>query len=367
MMNLVNRNRTATPAQSRKLHKKCADSLGNTCLAVFDVFDQIRMLTHHMAESRSFSKEQDDLRKDRMDVEMHDVQGPRTMKTAFHATIGTCVYRSKYTAGKTMITLDFETLNFLATEEPETLLPVKIAASQNPGQSSGIVKTIIRVQAAWFCSQCISRMRSDMAISLLELNTFAHCVSAFFIYGFWWHKPHDINSHAFVQSEILDFVFLKHVAIEASRHGHGNDTVELYAYDSFEAEVHLDSVSVFLRHFHPEENNMFLKITDRDMVPGTGFSLRLPGPGSPFFLLHKDSLAHWQRLWRFTVEISFAIASVDPKNALLQPKRRLKNIRGDTMDILLKIILPAGGPASEIEVPSWILANIAFVSTGDCT
>ena len=116
MMNLVNRNRTATPAQSRKLHKKCADSLGNTCLAVFDVFDQIRMLTHHMAESRSFSKEQDDLRKDRMDVEMHDVQGPRTMKTAFHATIGTCVYRSKYTAGKTMITLDFETLNFLATE-----------------------------------------------------------------------------------------------------------------------------------------------------------------------------------------------------------------------------------------------------------
>jgi hypothetical protein len=52
-------------------------------------------------------------------------------------------------------------------------------------------------------------MGTGMAISLLELNIFAHCVSAFFIYGFWWHKPYDNASHAFIQSSALDFLFLK--------------------------------------------------------------------------------------------------------------------------------------------------------------
>jgi hypothetical protein len=75
-MNLVNRKRTPTPEQNRKLHQKCVDVLGNICLAVLGVFDRIRMLVYHMAELRSFSKEQDDLRKNRLDAEMHDAQGP---------------------------------------------------------------------------------------------------------------------------------------------------------------------------------------------------------------------------------------------------------------------------------------------------
>jgi hypothetical protein len=37
-----------------------------------------------------------------------------------------------------------------------------------------------------------------MAISLLELNTFAHCISAFFIYLFWWHKPYDVTTHVYL-------------------------------------------------------------------------------------------------------------------------------------------------------------------------
>lgn len=39
-----------------------------------------------------------------------------------------------------------------------------------------------------------------MAISLLELNTFAHCISAFFIYVFWWHKPYDVATHVYIES-----------------------------------------------------------------------------------------------------------------------------------------------------------------------
>lgn len=39
-----------------------------------------------------------------------------------------------------------------------------------------------------------------MAMSLLELNTFAHCISAFFIYVFWWHKPYDVATHVYIES-----------------------------------------------------------------------------------------------------------------------------------------------------------------------
>ena len=39
-----------------------------------------------------------------------------------------------------------------------------------------------------------------MAISLLELNTFAHCISAFFIYIFWWHKPYSVATHVYIES-----------------------------------------------------------------------------------------------------------------------------------------------------------------------
>jgi hypothetical protein len=45
-------------------------------------------------------------------------------------------------------------------------------------------------------------------VSLLKLNTFAHCISALLIYIFWWGKPYDVEIHTFVASESLDFFFL---------------------------------------------------------------------------------------------------------------------------------------------------------------
>ena len=153
-----------------------------------------------------------------------------------------------------MKTLNLATLNFLASEEPGTLHPVRIAASQNPGQSSGIVKTLTCVQAAWFCSQCISRMSNGMAISLLELNTFAHCVSAFFIYGFWWHKPQDVTSHTFIRSDVLDFVFLKNEALEASYQNLEErypDTDYLYASDAVGRRNYFARVHIAKAHLGP--------------------------------------------------------------------------------------------------------------------
>lgn len=45
----------------------------------------------------------------------------------------------------------------------------------------------------------------DSAITLLELNTFIHCISACCIYLCWWYKPYDVASHTIITSRICKF------------------------------------------------------------------------------------------------------------------------------------------------------------------
>jgi hypothetical protein len=125
-MNLVNRSRNSTPVRERKIHQKCVELLGNTCLSVLGIFDKVRMLIRHTTELRTFSAEQTDLRKDRLDARIDDTQEPWTMQTAFHGISGACVHRSRYTTGKTVTTLDLGTLDSIASEELEALLPIQL-------------------------------------------------------------------------------------------------------------------------------------------------------------------------------------------------------------------------------------------------
>ncbi|KAL8660725.1 MAG: hypothetical protein Q9202_006275 [Teloschistes flavicans] len=60
-------------------------------------------------------------------------------------------------------------------------------------KANGLAKTIVCIQAAWFCTQCIARLGQGMPISLLELNTFAHAVCALLVYILWWNKPLDVH------------------------------------------------------------------------------------------------------------------------------------------------------------------------------
>jgi hypothetical protein len=392
MMGLINRHHESTPLPNRKLYEKCLVLLGNICLPVIGVFDKVRMMTLHLTELRSFSLEQKDLRKDCLDAEMHDTQGLWTMQTAFYATSGALIYRSEYTTGKTITTLDFETLEFLASQEPELLLPAKMSASQNPGQSSVIVKTVTCIQAIWFCSQCIARLNSGIAISLLELNTFAHCISAFFIYGFWWHKPYDVSSHTSIHGEMLDLLFLRHAALQASQrpstYGFSN-AVELCVSDGVGAKVRVAKVALQDKSYGDESG--YLKVTEGDMIPGTEFIIQKPGKsnrpyrmpysGNGIFLLPKQSLIHWQRLWRFVVETSFAMERVGERMAhfqserrsanVLQSGKRSKNIRGHTFDVLFAGTVPfehtrtvTQSPTTSSQLTSLVLANAAFLLFG---
>jgi hypothetical protein len=126
MMKDVNQRLNSAPLQDRSLREKCLDFFRDVGSGVTGGFGKLRKLASHMGDLRSFLEEQDDLRKDRLDSEMHDIREPWTLRAAFYATSGACVYRSKHTTGKTMTTIEVETLKLLASEERGILLPVKL-------------------------------------------------------------------------------------------------------------------------------------------------------------------------------------------------------------------------------------------------
>jgi hypothetical protein len=64
---------------------------------------------------------------------------------------------------------------------------------QDKSKADPLVKTIVCLQATWFCIQCIGRFASGLPLSLLELNTLAHALCTLLIYLLWWDKPFDIE------------------------------------------------------------------------------------------------------------------------------------------------------------------------------
>jgi len=80
---------------------------------------------------------------------------------------------------------------------------------RDKSKASGLAKTLVCIQAAWFCMQCIVRLTQGLTISLLELNTFAHALCAFIVYILWWNKPLDIEeSTPIPPRDITDALFV---------------------------------------------------------------------------------------------------------------------------------------------------------------
>jgi hypothetical protein len=75
---------------------------------------------------------------------------------------------------------------------------------QDKSKASGLAKTLVCLQALWFCVQCIGRLSQKFTISLLELNTFAHAICTLLIYILWWDKPLDVEEPTLLQGEHLN-------------------------------------------------------------------------------------------------------------------------------------------------------------------
>jgi hypothetical protein len=60
-------------------------------------------------------------------------------------------------------------------------------------KADDISKGLVCVQAGWLVVQCIARLAAGLPVTLLEVVTLAHCLSALAMYALWWHKPLEIS------------------------------------------------------------------------------------------------------------------------------------------------------------------------------
>lgn len=84
-------------------------------------------------------------------------------------------------------------IGFLARIEPESVPNISESEVLDNSKASTLAKTIVCLQALWFCIQCIARLSQGASISFLELNVLGHCLCVFATYAIWWKKPTDVS------------------------------------------------------------------------------------------------------------------------------------------------------------------------------
>ncbi|KAK1760399.1 hypothetical protein QBC47DRAFT_4675 [Echria macrotheca] len=100
--------------------------------------------------------------------------------------------------GRRRVTLTSSGILELVRVAPHLLPDISLRQINDKSKANQLAKTIVTLQASWFAAQCISRMALGMTISLLELNTLAHCICALIAYISWWKKPLDIEEPTLV-------------------------------------------------------------------------------------------------------------------------------------------------------------------------
>lgn len=89
-------------------------------------------------------------------------------------------------------------LLFLAEEEPSLIPNIAESVISDKSKANGMAKTLVCLQATWFCIQCVTRIVQGLAVTLLELNTFAHALCALMIFLLWWDKPLDVEDSTII-------------------------------------------------------------------------------------------------------------------------------------------------------------------------
>ena len=96
--------------------------------------------------------------------------------------------------GRTRGTLTVFALKTIAKNAPMVLPDLSKSEITDKSKANGLAKTLVCLQASWFCAQMLGRLATDgNPISLLELNTFLHAICCLATYGAWLWKPLDIS------------------------------------------------------------------------------------------------------------------------------------------------------------------------------
>jgi hypothetical protein len=94
--------------------------------------------------------------------------------------------------GRHRVSITARGMRFLALHRPNIVPDISHVLILDKSKASSLAKTLVCLQALWFCIQCINRLAGRLSITLLELNTFAHSICTLLIYALWWNKPLDI-------------------------------------------------------------------------------------------------------------------------------------------------------------------------------
>ncbi|KAF3939537.1 hypothetical protein ABW19_dt0209686 [Dactylella cylindrospora] len=66
---------------------------------------------------------------------------------------------------------------------------VPVEEIEDKSKGNDIAKFLVMLQAAWMLMQIIGRLAAKLPVTVLEVNTVAHVLCAFAMYGLWWKKP----------------------------------------------------------------------------------------------------------------------------------------------------------------------------------
>jgi hypothetical protein len=321
LMSEVNRRRGLAQTPPKTFFRRLWDLVGGTYIgralsALLKIPDLLRMLFRYRKEMLATQREQQQVH----NIQLEKNTLPWTVEVAFYALSGAAVLKDDHDYD---LTIDSSIIEHLAEHKAAALIPLQRAALQHPGKASILAKMITCTQALWFCSQCIARLSQNMAISLIELNTFAHCISAFFIYAFWWHKPYDVEAHVYIDdlgllqdyliSKVKSGKYRRSLATTSSTPSSGNGCTTFdgfrigYSgtYDVFERTPD-GKVSVVAQsmRFHTGESSNgksisdteFIKIKIGETIPGTGFIVRCRDERVEVSIW-EHTLPYWERLW----------------------------------------------------------------------
>jgi hypothetical protein len=302
-MRIVNRRRGLTQAPPGTFYQRLWGLVGGTYVgkavfALLSVPDRLRMLIRHRGEMLTIEREQQQTHNVHLDRNIL----PWTVEVAFYALSGAAVLKDDHDYD---LTIHAMTIEDLAEHKAAALIPLQRAALQHPGKASILAKMITCTQALWFCSQCIARLSQNMAISLIELNTFAHCISAFFIYAFWWHKPYDVEAHVYINDpeHLQGHLFSK---IQMCEHrALDREHVPLKEIDEFnifertsDGRVHVVAqIDMWSSYSTEDRKGMSIEIKVGETIPGTGFIVRVPDERVVYISIQEDALPYWERLW----------------------------------------------------------------------
>jgi hypothetical protein len=101
------------------------------------------------------------------------------------------------------LTLTPRGLLYLLEHEPDLIPEISEEHIYDKSKASGLAKTLVCLQALWFCVQCIVRFAQGLAVSLLELNVFGHAICALLMYFLWWDKPLDIKEPTVLSGKMV--------------------------------------------------------------------------------------------------------------------------------------------------------------------